>query len=89
MAAILLAILVIVPHTEFVIKFEQEIDGSNPYMKFGRNPIKNDLVRLTTTADTDRQQPFCQTKPIFELVTTKADIDKWRPFCLPSWLSDV
>ena len=24
------------------IKIEQEYDGNNPYMKFGRNPIKND-----------------------------------------------
>ena len=37
---------------------EPEFDGSNPYMKFGRNLIKNDLVRVTTTEDgqTDRRK---------------------------------
>ena len=25
-----------------VFKLEREFDESNPYMKFGRNPIKND-----------------------------------------------
>ena len=37
-----------------VLEHELEFDGSNPYMKFGRNPIKNDEVRVTMTADTDR-----------------------------------
>ena len=36
------AILVIVRLTKLVFVIEQEFDGSNPYMKFGRNPIKND-----------------------------------------------
>ena len=34
--------LVIVRLTKFVFELEQEFDGSNPYMKFGRNTIKND-----------------------------------------------
>ena len=32
----------IVRQTKFVFKLEQEFDGSNPYMKYGRNPIKDD-----------------------------------------------
>ena len=58
--AILTAILCIVRLSKLVFELEQEYDGSNPYMKFGRNPIKNDYVRVTTTADTDRRWPFCQ-----------------------------
>ena len=34
-----------------IFKLEPEFDGSNPFMKFGRNPIKNDQVRVTTTVD--------------------------------------
>ena len=29
-------------------------------MKFRRNPIENDLVRVTTTVDTDKRQQFCR-----------------------------
>ena len=29
-------------------------------MQFERNPIKNDRVTWTATADIDRQPPFCQ-----------------------------
>ena len=29
-------------------------------MKFERNPIKNEKVRVTTTADIDRRRPFCR-----------------------------
>ena len=39
----MLAILVIVHWTKLVLELEQEFDGSNPYMKFGRNQIKNYL----------------------------------------------
>ena len=28
--------------TKPVFELEREVDGSNPHMKFGRNPIKND-----------------------------------------------
>ena len=41
-AAILSAIFVIVGPTKFILELEQGVDGSNPYMKFGRNPIQND-----------------------------------------------
>ena len=40
MAAILSAILVIECQTKPVFKLEREVNESNPYMKFGRNPIK-------------------------------------------------
>ena len=63
MAAILSAILVIWCWTKRIFKLEREVDGSNPYMKFGRNPIKNDWIRVTTTADIDspdRWRPFCR-----------------------------
>ena len=36
------AILVIVVPTKLIFELEPGFDGSNPYMKFGRNPIKND-----------------------------------------------
>ena len=52
--------MVIGCHTKPVFELEREIDGSNPYTKFGRNLIKNDYVRVTTTADIDRWRPFCQ-----------------------------
>ena len=58
--AILSSIFVIVRRTKFVFEIEQEFDGSNSYMKFGRHQMKNDYVRVTTTADTDRRRPFCQ-----------------------------
>ena len=32
-------------------RYVQEFGGSHPYMKFGRNPIKNDQVRVTMTPD--------------------------------------
>ena len=48
MAAILSAILVIGCQTKPVFAIKREIGGSNPYMKFGRNRIKKDLVRVTT-----------------------------------------
>ena len=42
-AAILSAILIIVRQREKnILKLEPEFGGSNPYMKFKRNPIKND-----------------------------------------------
>ena len=40
MAAIFSAILVIFRLTKSVFELEREFDGNNPYMKFGRNPIK-------------------------------------------------
>ena len=43
-----------------IFELEWKVDGSNSYMKFGRNPIKNDWVRVTTTADIDRWRPFCR-----------------------------
>ena len=36
------AILIIVGQTKPVFELEREFDGSNPYMEFGSNPIKND-----------------------------------------------
>ena len=36
---------------QVIFKLEPGFDGSNPYMKFGRNLIKNDQVRVTKTAD--------------------------------------
>ena len=44
----------------FVGHLAQEGVESNSYMKFGRNLIKNDWVRVTTTADIDRWRPFCR-----------------------------
>ena len=41
-AAILSAMLVIGRRTKPVFKLEREVDGSNQYMKFGRNQIEND-----------------------------------------------
>ena len=35
-----------------IFKLGGEFDGSNSYMKFGRNSMKNDQVRLTTTERT-------------------------------------
>ena len=58
--SILSAILVIVCRTKLVFELEQEFDGSNPYMKFGKNLIINDWVRVTTTADIDRRRPLCR-----------------------------
>ena len=58
MAAILSAILGIGCPTKPVFQLEREVDGSNPYMKFGRDLIKNDCVRVTMTADFDRWLPF-------------------------------
>ena len=40
--AILSAILVIGCRTKPVFELEREVDGSNPYINFVRNPIKND-----------------------------------------------
>ena len=57
MAAILSAILIIGCRTKPTFKLEQKVDGSNLYIKFGRNPIKNDRVRVTTTVDIDRCRP--------------------------------
>ena len=42
MAAIMSVILVIIRQTKPVFELEREFNGSHPYMKFGRNPIKND-----------------------------------------------
>ena len=60
MAAILLAILVIGCLTKPVFILERGVDERNPYMKFGRNSIKNDCVRVTITADIDWWPPFCR-----------------------------
>ena len=38
----------------------KRFNGSNLYMKFGRNLIKNDWVRVTTTVDIDIWRPFCR-----------------------------
>ena len=54
------AILVIGCRTKPIFKLERKVDGSNPYMKFGRNLIKNDCARVTTTADIDRWRPLCR-----------------------------
>ena len=35
--------------TKLVFEPEPEFDGSNPYIEFERNLIKNDCVRVTTT----------------------------------------
>ena len=66
MAAIFSAILVIVRRTKLVFKLEQEFDESNPYMKFGRNPIKNDLspsYTFTILATVEQQLT-----PIYQVV---------------------
>ena len=55
MAAILSAILVIGRRTRPIFELELEVDKSNLYMKFGRNPIKNDSVRVTTDGQTGGQ----------------------------------
>ena len=52
-----MAIFVIECQTKPAFELEGEVYGSNSYMKFGRNPIKNDRVRVTTTADIDRWRP--------------------------------
>ena len=54
------AILIIGCRTKPVFELEREVDGSNPYMQFERNPTKKDKVRVTMTADIDRRWPFCQ-----------------------------
>ena len=43
------------PILELERELEREVDESNPYMKFGRNLIKNDKVRVTTDRRTDGQ----------------------------------
>ena len=46
--------------TKPIFKHEREVDVSNPYVKFGRNLIKNNWVRGTTRADIDMWRPFCR-----------------------------
>ena len=85
MAAILSVILVITCRTKPVFELEWKDDGSNSYIKFGRNSIKNDWVRVTMTADIDRWRPFCQPilvigcrkKLIFEL---EWEVDRSNPY---------
>ena len=54
-----------------IFELERVFDGSYPYMKFGRNQIKNDYVRVTKTADgqtdgwTDRQTKNNRAPPTF------------------------
>ena len=74
-AAILLAILVIGCRTKPIFKLERKVDESNSYIKFGRNLIKNDWVRVTTKADTDRWLPFCQ--PSCYRMSDKTPIRPW------------
>ena len=45
------AIFIIVCRKQFIFELEPGFDGSKPYMKCGRNLIKNDLVRVITTSD--------------------------------------
>ena len=45
--------------TKHIFELEWKVDRSNSYIKFGRNPIKNDWVRVTTTANIDSWWPFC------------------------------
>ena len=52
------AYIQIVHLTKPASKLEWEFDESNPYIKFGKNLIKNAQVRVTTAADTDRLWPF-------------------------------
>ena len=47
------AILAIVHRTNTVFKLERELDGSNPFMKFGRNPIENKSDNGKTDRQTD------------------------------------
>ena len=42
------------------LDLNREFYESNLYTTFGIHSIKNDLVRVTTAANTDRQRPFCQ-----------------------------
>ena len=44
----LVAISFIVRLTKPIFELRREFDRSNPYVKFGRNPMKNDQVRVTT-----------------------------------------
>ena len=57
MAAIFTAFLLIVWQKKTVFKLEREFDDD---MKFGKNLIKNDLVRVTTAID---RQTDGQTSP--------------------------
>ena len=41
-AAILSAILIMGCRTKSVFELERKVDGNNSFMKFGRNPVKND-----------------------------------------------
>ena len=50
-------ILVIECRTKPVFELEQEVDENK---KFGRNQIKNNWVRVTTTANIDGWRPFCR-----------------------------
>ena len=61
-----------------------EIDKSNAYMKFGKNQITNDLVIVSTRANTWAAAilvaifvSFARQKPVFEL---GQEIDKSNPY---------
>ena len=54
-AAILSAILFIVRPTKPIIELGREFHRSNPYMKFGRNPMKSVHINRVTINRTDRR----------------------------------
>ena len=71
MAAISSAILVIGCREKPVFKLKQKVDGSNPCLKFGINPIKmSELVTMDRQTDKlktiERRQRW-RTKLVFEL----------------------
>ena len=52
--AILAAILVIVHQTKPIFKQAQEIEESNPYMKFGRNQVINGYGKCSKISNTKK-----------------------------------
>ena len=73
-AVILLAILVIIYRTKPILALWRGFDESSPFMKFERNPVINDQVRVSTSANRQAAAILSailvivrQTKSIFEL----------------------
>ena len=71
------AIMVIECRTKLVFELDGEVGGSNPYMKFGRNSIKIDWVRVATDRRTDKpktkelhQNPYPTTIFVLKILST-------------------
>ena len=66
-----MAILTIVYWTKSIFKLSQEFDQSNPFVKFGRNQMINDQVKVSTSANQQKAVAifviFHKTKPISKL----------------------